>query len=222
MTTNNQVNVNLSGADGTGNFAGSTNATFITPNLGTPSAGVLTNCTGYPGASCVYINSQTASSSAELDFTNAEIANYNILLLLFTNGYPANNATQIYVQISNNGGSTYQTTGYKSCVIFWPTGSATTDNSNGTNGFRLCPAMSNVTTNTGINGYMYIYNIGDGDWPSYTSALDFYSTTHSAVANGMGAGNSGSAINVNALRIIASAGNLASGTYTLYGIRETT
>lgn len=34
MATNNQVNVGLSGANGTGNFAGSTSATFVTPTLG--------------------------------------------------------------------------------------------------------------------------------------------------------------------------------------------
>lgn len=50
MATNNQVNVGLSGASGTGNFAGTTSPSFTTPALGTPSAGVLTNCTGLPVA----------------------------------------------------------------------------------------------------------------------------------------------------------------------------
>lgn len=48
MATNNQINVGLSGASGTGNFAGTTSPTFTTPALGTPSAGVLTSCTGLP------------------------------------------------------------------------------------------------------------------------------------------------------------------------------
>ena len=48
MATRNQVDVPLSGSSGTGNFAGNVSPSFTTPALGTPSAGVLTNCTGLP------------------------------------------------------------------------------------------------------------------------------------------------------------------------------
>lgn len=48
MATNNAVNVGLSGQTGTGNFVGSTSPTLVTPTLGTPASGVLTNCTGLP------------------------------------------------------------------------------------------------------------------------------------------------------------------------------
>src|SRR5579871_2341434 len=49
MSTNNGVNVSLSGQTGTGNFVGSTSPTLVTPLLGTPTSGVLTNCTGTGG-----------------------------------------------------------------------------------------------------------------------------------------------------------------------------
>ncbi len=47
MATQNQVGVGLSGSSGTGSFAGTTSPSFTTPALGTPSAGVLSSCTGY-------------------------------------------------------------------------------------------------------------------------------------------------------------------------------
>lgn len=47
MATMNDVGVGLKGASGTGNFAGTTSPSFTTPALGTPSAGVLSSCTGY-------------------------------------------------------------------------------------------------------------------------------------------------------------------------------
>jgi len=47
MTTNNSVDVGLSGSTGTGNFVGATSPTLVTPALGTPSSGTLTNTTGY-------------------------------------------------------------------------------------------------------------------------------------------------------------------------------
>ena len=48
MSTVNQVGVGLSGASGTGSFAGTTSPSFTTPALGTPTAGVLSSCTGLP------------------------------------------------------------------------------------------------------------------------------------------------------------------------------
>jgi len=50
MATNNAVNTSLEDQTGTGKFVGDTNAVLVTPNIGTPSAGVLTNCTGLPVA----------------------------------------------------------------------------------------------------------------------------------------------------------------------------
>ncbi len=48
MSTINAVNTSLSGQTGTGSFAGSTSPSFTTPALGTPTAGVLSSCTGLP------------------------------------------------------------------------------------------------------------------------------------------------------------------------------
>lgn len=50
MATVNQVGVGLSGSSGSGAFAGTTSPVFVTPALGTPSSGTLTNCTGLPVA----------------------------------------------------------------------------------------------------------------------------------------------------------------------------
>lgn len=45
MSTINDVGVGLSGVTGTGSFVGSTSPTFVTPVLGTPTSGNLSNCT---------------------------------------------------------------------------------------------------------------------------------------------------------------------------------
>ena len=49
MATNNAVNTTLSGQSGTGSFAGTTSPTFVTPVLGTPTSGNLSNCTNTGG-----------------------------------------------------------------------------------------------------------------------------------------------------------------------------
>jgi hypothetical protein len=51
MATINAVNNGLSGSTGTGAFVGATSPTLVTPALGTPASGVLTNCTGLPASS---------------------------------------------------------------------------------------------------------------------------------------------------------------------------
>lgn len=48
MATQNAVDTSLAGQTGTGNFVGATSPTLITPLLGTPASGTLTNCTGLP------------------------------------------------------------------------------------------------------------------------------------------------------------------------------
>lgn len=50
MAVINQVGNALTGATGTGKFVGDTSPTLVTPDIGTPSAGVLTNATGLPVA----------------------------------------------------------------------------------------------------------------------------------------------------------------------------
>lgn len=50
MATKNSVGNSLNGVTGSGKFVGDTSPTLVTPALGTPASGVLTNCTGLPVA----------------------------------------------------------------------------------------------------------------------------------------------------------------------------
>lgn len=61
MATRNQIDLALSGATGTGSFVGSVSAALTTPNIGTPSAGVLTNCTGLPVGSITGLGTNVAT-----------------------------------------------------------------------------------------------------------------------------------------------------------------
>jgi len=76
----------VTASTGSGNTVLSTSPTFVTPVLGTPTSGTLTNCTGYPTASLTvdplaranHTGTQTASTisdlaSATVTFTNKSI-----------------------------------------------------------------------------------------------------------------------------------------------------
>lgn len=55
--------VTSTGATGTGAFVFATSPTLVTPLLGTPTSGVLTNCTGYTGAALVLSDVTTNNAS---------------------------------------------------------------------------------------------------------------------------------------------------------------
>ena len=48
MVTTNMLDLRLAGSTGTGTFVGHTSLTLVTPILGTPTSGNLSNCTGLP------------------------------------------------------------------------------------------------------------------------------------------------------------------------------
>ena len=64
MTTINAVGTSLSGQSGTGSFAGTTSPTFVTPALGTPASGNLSNCTGLPGEFAWSANASSGFTAA--------------------------------------------------------------------------------------------------------------------------------------------------------------
>lgn len=64
MATKNQVDSPLSGTTGTGNFVGSTSPTLVTPALGTPASGVLSNCTFATGSWTPAITGSSAGPNA--------------------------------------------------------------------------------------------------------------------------------------------------------------
>ena len=79
MSTNNQVNVGLSGSSGSGSFAGTTSPSFTTPVLGTPTSGNLSNCTSIPVAQATGLlplangglNANLTASNGGIFYSNA-------------------------------------------------------------------------------------------------------------------------------------------------------
>lgn len=91
MATNNAVNVGLSGATGSGNFVGATSPTLITPAIGTPSSGTLTNCTGLPsGAGILCSSTNDSASSGQLGEYISSVVQTGSLVTITSSATPQN------------------------------------------------------------------------------------------------------------------------------------
>jgi len=162
------------------------------------------------------IETQTASSSSALDFTN--LGDYNVHFLTVNNATVSNDNQQIFIRFSDDNGSTFKTSSYQFAVQNGETtGSFSENKSTNISYIRIVNQIGNNTNESGA-GYMYLYNLLDSSKFSFT-------TQHSMCIQGgtqgridFGSGVYPGTISVNAIRVYPS-GHTFSATVSLYGIR---
>lgn len=188
-------------------------AGLVFEDLGTSiSTTTVTNLVQFPAAATgnlILISSKTASASASIAFTSGITGTYNNYLLIYSNMVSANNATTFELQLSTNGGSSYIATGYN------------VDNStqNETTYIPLTQSanLSNSTTLTS-SGFLYMQNMTSGTTPTFNGQTTYYNNSGPTVGTIYGWGPT--TTTVNAFKVFLSAGNISTGTFTLYGILE--
>lgn len=100
--------VTATGATGTGKFVFDTSPTLITPLLGTPTSGTLTNCTGLPAAGVV----GTAAVIGANTFTSAQaITNSGASSLVITRSDQSGFTSQTQVDLKTSAGTSKFTIG---------------------------------------------------------------------------------------------------------------
>jgi hypothetical protein len=181
---------------------------------------------GSPG-SLTLLETHTASTSAELDFTSWYSSSYSVYVIEFISLLPATNATDINLEVSTNGGSSYDTTAghYEYGMLRWlynngpfASGSLTgLANLPITGAFAATP---NTASTGGVSGSAKLYSPGSstaskrlhwevGYLPTTTggSSVEFTAT-----------GTYNQTTAVNAFRVRAASGNLTSGAVKVYGV----
>ncbi len=212
----------------------STLATMVDTLTTTGTSGVATltgttlNVPNYAaggGGDFVLLESHTASSSAELDFTSSIGGSYSSYEIQFINLIPSTNNVDIQLEVSTNGGSSYDTTSGHYIWESWRyftggTGSSGSSSDSKiilTAGFTVVP---NSTTLGGICGRMRLYAPSSSTTYKRFIGEIQYAATSVAPAD-IGLNNTGTYAQttaINAFRIKASSGNLLSGTVKVYGI----
>jgi len=167
-----------------------------------------------PASTLVLIQSQKASSSTSLAFTS--IGSYNYYLLSWYSVVPASSAVTLQLQTSNNNGSTYANTGYSSGINFTSYNSTSITNSNITTAFLLSGSAG--TNSNGMSGYCYLSNFNNGVQAAIAGQSNWLNPSSSVQFGSMGGVNGASG--TNAFQVFFSSGNISSGVFTLWGIRN--
>lgn len=190
----------------------------------TQSLGIKWAAGGGGSGNYAILQSQTASNSAELDFTSLITSTYDLYVVEFVNLLPVTNGVDIWLQFSTNNGSSWDATsghytwgGFR--LITNPSGSgqAGSNSDSKINISTQTSEMSN-SSNGGLSGTLKIFDPLNGtNWPKVTWLTDCFDTTSFDLFI-FGAGSYHVTTPANAFRILAASGNLASGTVRLYGV----
>jgi hypothetical protein len=171
------------------------------------------------GVNWIFLASATASSSATVSLTSAISAAYNQYILLIYNLYPATDATNLQMNISTDNGGSWIAANYLSGNNNNPYNSATITNNNSTSTVILCNGITNNTANMSCCGYLTFQGLGAPQYFNAEGQLTYFASADSIRQTIVMATNTANQT-VNALQFLMSSGNISTGTFTLYGIKE--
>ena len=169
------------------------------------------------------IETQTVSGTpTTIDFTSIDENIYNVHFMTYNNMH-GNSATaqDIGARVSNDGGSTFESSNYQHANQNGSTsGSFSENKSTSANRYMIAPDLDNET-NASVNGYIYFYNLGDSS--KYSFVTDWNFLFQSAVGGRFRGGSSVYKVDetINAIQLMTNnGGGFSDGVASLYGIKE--
>lgn len=161
----------------------------------------------------VLIQTQTASNSASISFTN--LGTFKNLMLVYS-CLPVSTNTNLLVQYSTNGGSSYANSGYRTGIQFI-SGAVVNNSNTATTAAIIGRAILNGPPNVGNVTFYDVNTPTIATTYAVTGSCSDTSSTFMVVGSGnMGNGTT----TINALQITFSSGNISSGIFSLYGMNN--
>ena len=176
---------------------------------------------GYAKGGLVFISSQTASTSATLDFTGFSASTYGSYLFVFDAVTPATDGTTFACRYSTDAGSSFVAgTNYKYTLSYRDTGDSV-------NTFATAAIESNIAiagdvdnaATSGVSGELRIINPGGTNYTASRGEGQYFASTGLHGEWEM-SGVLAATTAVDAVRFLMLSGNIASGTITMYGLRN--
>lgn len=172
-------------------------------------------------AATVLLQTQTASASASLNFTNFVDAEFDDYFVVLDKLLPATDGSLFRMRTSTNGGSSYDSgaSDYTTCYYGTTAGGLATNANTAGTSIEMSSNVGNAANETGINGQIDFLRPSDA---SYFGARfnTFWINDGTVPIAFTGTGYRMAAADVDAFQLLFSAGNITSGSAKLYGIRK--
>ncbi len=168
----------------------------------------------------ILLESKTASSSATLDFTASITSSYDEYIVEFVSIAPATNAAELRMQVSTNGGSTWDTTAGRYYMNSSRATGATWSTYNGgasLTALGLCHNIASASPSLGATGALRVLPTGSGQRWIVGTLHYLPNASDRVVCLVNGDYENGT---FNAMRFLFSSGNIASGTINVYGLAK--
>lgn len=185
------------------------------------SAGADAPPTWSTGTSLVLLSTQTASASADIQFTSGITSAYKKYIIDVINHIPATDATSLYMRMSLDGGSTYggaSDYSYNNITLIELGGVvASSDNANSFIHLTGGSGVGNAS-GEGLCARIEIFNPAGTTMQKNVSFHTSLINESSALVTIIGSGRLKSNSAVNAIQLYSASGNITSGTFKLYGV----
>ena len=193
----------------------------------------LTEITAFPSAvapgGLVLLETQTASSSATIDFTSNIDSTYKEYIFKFIDIHPSNDSVDFQFNLSIDAGSNYNVTKTTTFFRAYHTEDGTAaelqyqtgeDLAQGT-GFQSLADRQDNDNDSSCAGTLHLYNPSSTTFVKhFMSVMDRVFGGSATQANDFMAGYGNTTSAVDAIQFKFSAGNIDSGTIKLYGIKD--
>jgi hypothetical protein len=177
---------------------------------------------GAGGGAWEFIATADASGDSSIAFTGFDASKYDAYALVLSNVTPSINAN-IGLRTSTNGGSSYDSgaSDYAVAAMSYNTNSGTANvNDPDTDRINILPVnISGAAASMGASGIIYIFGAHLARKTSIYAMISAQQVFDYYIVNQL-MGTRLSEADVDAVQFIPSAGNIASGTITFYGIKN--
>lgn len=171
----------------------------------------------------VFLEEVTGDGDASIDLENWYSTDYDTYVVELINIIPATDTDILYLRVSTDGGSSYDSGNNYGTAVFYLRDGASSHSlgsNSGASVILLSDGLSNVVAEGGVNGSMTLYNPGSiTHYKAINFTLSMIHSTSSYLYNMWGTGKYYSTSAINAFQLFMSSGNI-SGTVRVYGIRK--
>lgn len=177
------------------------------------------------GDSWVLLSSQTASASATIDFSNLLDSTYLNYVLVISGMVPATNNTRPYLRVGTGAGPSWKS---GAADYQWAQGicEAAGAGFNGTGSNAAAQIVMSYDGITGatthsFNAVLYIYNVTNtSTWKHINGNGSYIRNASTILTSFYIAGTYVATTAITSLRLLMSSGNISTGTFKLYGIKN--